>query len=177
MRTRTPHFIVTTLAALVFVGAFFGAPTAAWAASPQILGSYTAWDAFKLTRDGQTLCYVVAQPGDMAPKGVNRGDVFFMITRWVELKRMAEPSVITGYTYRQGSSVTVAIGSDSFDMFTQGDGAWLRNSGDETKLINAMRRGSKLIIKGTSSRGTLTTDEYSLSGISKALDKIKQVCP
>jgi len=39
-----------------------------------------------------------------------------------------------------------------------------------------MKGGTSLIVKGTSSRGTLTTDKYSLLGISAALDKIGEAC-
>jgi hypothetical protein len=34
-----------------------------------------------------------------------------------------------------------------------------------------------MVITGRSARGTLTTDRYSLNGISAALDKINSECP
>jgi hypothetical protein len=52
----------------------------------------------------------------------------------------------------------------------------MKSPNDEAKLLAAMRDGSKMIVKGTSRRGTLTTDEYSLKGISAALDKIASEC-
>ena len=39
-----------------------------------------------------------------------------------------------------------------------------------------MRRGSNMIVTGTSMRGTLTTDEYSLVGFSAAVDKLGANC-
>jgi hypothetical protein len=43
-------------------------------------------------------------------------------------------------------------------------------------MIDAMKRGAEMSVTGTSSRGTLTRDNYSLSGISAALDKVAATC-
>jgi hypothetical protein len=39
-----------------------------------------------------------------------------------------------------------------------------------------MKNGKKLSVTGTSWKGTETTDHYSLSGISAAMDKIDSAC-
>jgi hypothetical protein len=52
----------------------------------------------------------------------------------------------------------------------------MKSQNDEAKLMAAMRQGSKMVVKGTSRRGTLTTDEFSLKGLSAALDKIASEC-
>ena len=44
------------------------------------------------------------------------------------------------------------------------------------KLLAAMKRGNTMIVTGTSSRGTLTTDRYSLSGITAAIEAIGKAC-
>jgi len=144
--------------------------------SPQVLGSFNDWDTYKLDADGDTMCYAVSQPKDMAPKNVKRGDVFFIITNWSKRKVKGEPSIITGYPYREASRASAQIGGQKFEFFTQGDGAWVRDPKDEKRIVSSMRRGNSMIVKGTSARGTLTTDRYSLSGISAALDKINQAC-
>ena len=59
-------------------------------------------------------------------------------------------------------------------LFTKGDGAW-SDSKDAT-IVSAMRKGKKMEVKGTSWRGTSTTDSYSLSGVKQAMDKIDQQC-
>ena len=43
-------------------------------------------------------------------------------------------------------------------------------------MIRAMKRGSKMTVVGTSSRGTKTTDTYSLSGFTKAKGVIDKNC-
>ncbi|TNE57237.1 MAG: hypothetical protein EP340_09140 [Alphaproteobacteria bacterium] len=146
----------------------------AHAAAPEPIGTYKDWKAYSVSEGGNKYCFVVSQPTDTSPKNVSRGDVFFIVTDWGNGN--PEPSVVTGYTYKANSKTTIQVGSDKYDLFTDGDGAWFRSEADEKKLINAMKRGSDMIVKGTSSRGTLTTDHYSLSGITAALDKISRSC-
>jgi hypothetical protein len=40
-----------------------------------------------------------------------------------------------------------------------------------------MRKGDEMVVRGKSRRGTITTDTYSLSGVTKAVDAITKVCP
>ena len=40
-----------------------------------------------------------------------------------------------------------------------------------------MKAGSTMIVKGTSARGNVTTDTYSLSGVTAGLRRLKQLCP
>ena len=37
--------------------------------------------------------------------------------------------------------------------------------------------GAEMVVQGRSTRGTLTTDKYSLAGISAALDRAQKECP
>jgi hypothetical protein len=57
-------------------------------------------------------------------------------------------------------------------MFTQGDGAWLKNKAEEPSLVAAMRAGSKMNVAGQSRRGTNTSYVYSLSGVTAALKDV-----
>ena len=61
-------------------------------------------------------------------------------------------------------------------MYTQNDGAWVKNAAEEAQMVDAMRKGADLVIKGVSARGTKTTDTFSLKGISQALDRVAQEC-
>ena len=116
----------------------------------------------------------------MNPANTTRDSVFFLISSWPGRKVRNEPSVVPGYQYKVGTKVQVQVGSDKFELFTKNDGsaggAWVENPADEKKLIDAMKRGAEMSVTGTSSRGTLTRDNYSLAGISAALDKVAATC-
>jgi len=61
-------------------------------------------------------------------------------------------------------------------MYTQNDGAWIKNAAEEARMVDTMRKGGELVVKGTSARGTETTDRYSLKGLGQALDRTAQEC-
>jgi hypothetical protein len=147
---------------------------------PTLLGSFREWHVYETGTGANRLCYALSQPKDMNPKNVNRNSVFFLISTWPGRKVRNEPSVVPGYQYKDGAKTEVQIGNDKFTFFTKNEGAaggaWMEDPNDERKLIEAMKKGSSMNIAGTSTRGTLTRDSYSLAGISAALDKVDQSC-
>jgi invasion protein IalB len=70
----------------------------------------------------------------------------------------------------------MTIGGGGFPMYTQNDGAWVKNAAEEARLIEAMRKSGDAVIKAQTSKGTATTDTFSLKGISQALDRATQEC-
>jgi hypothetical protein len=43
-------------------------------------------------------------------------------------------------------------------------------------MIEAMRKASDIVVRGTSAKGTETTDRYSLKGLVQAIDRVAQEC-
>jgi hypothetical protein len=84
--------------------------------------------------------------------------------------------VVMGFPLKEGTDATLTIGPANFDLYTRGTGAWVRNVAEETRLVDALRKGKDLVVKSTSLRGNVTTDSYSLSGISAAIDRAAQEC-
>jgi len=162
--------LILTLIALLSV------PLPVAAQSPKLLGSFGSWDAFSYTENGAAVCYVVSSPQDREPENVRRGDVYVMVTHRPADKVSGEVSVVAGYPYKEGSEVTVAIGADKYALFTGGENAWAREAKDDQALVRAMIRGVTMIVRGTSSRLTLTTDTYSLSGFTAAHEAIGLAC-
>ena len=71
---------------------------------------------------------------------------------------------------------SIQIGDAKFQLFTSGSRAWSFSVSEDLKIINAMKSSLKLSVEGTSSRGTITTDTYSLLGFTKAYKKINEAC-
>jgi invasion protein IalB len=147
---------------------------------PTLLDTFRDWHVYSVGAGNDRLCYALSQPKQMNPANTARESVFFLISTWPARKVNNEPSVVPGYQYKTGTKVQLQVGSDKFELFTKNDGAaggaWVENPADEKKLIDAMKRGAEMSVTGTSSRGTLTRDNYSLSGISAALDKVAATC-
>jgi hypothetical protein len=147
---------------------------------PNLLGTFKDWHVYSAGKGKTRTCYALSEPKEMKPENVQRGDVFFLISSWPASKTVNQPSIVPGYQYAAKSKARVQVGSDTFDFFTMNEagngGAWMADVANEKKLIAAMKRGSSMIITGTSARGTLTTDDYSLAGLSAALDKLGAAC-
>jgi hypothetical protein len=148
----------------------------AHASEPKPIGKFGAWQAFTFMEDGQRVCYMASKPTDMKGKYNQRGDVFALITHRPGEGTKNVFSYITGYTYKPGSDTTVNIDGDKFLLFTQDDTAWAPDAETDNKLTDHIRKGSKMIVTGTSSRGTLTTDTFSLRGSTAAHNAISKAC-
>jgi hypothetical protein len=145
---------------------------------PTLLGKYGEWGAYSATPEGKKICFALAKPGSSQTNPPNRPRDpanLFVSTRPAE-KVKDEVSVIIGYSFKPNSEATLGIGSTTFAMYTQNDGAWIKNAADEAKMVEALRKGSDVVIKGTSGKGTQTTDTFTLKGLAQAIDRIDQEC-
>ncbi len=140
------------------------------------IGDYGDWSSFQFSEDGKLACYMSSEPKKAKGKYKKRGDVFAIVTHRPAEKRFGEVSIIAGYSYQKDSWVEVKIGKQVFRLFTQDDGAWAPDAQTDKKLVQAMRKGHTMVVTGTSTRGTLTTDTYSLSGFTKASRAIAKAC-
>lgn len=162
---------------------FFGAYAAGHAASGQALAAgvkaaatHKAWTVHVAGGKGARVCYMHSLPVKSEGDYTRRGDSYIQVTHRQKSKSANEISVTAGYTYKKDSDVDVVIDGKKFSMFTDGDTAWSRSAEDDKALASAMRAGSTMIVKGTSSRGTATTDRYSLAGFTAAHKAIGKAC-
>jgi len=147
------------------------------AATPKELGSFTDWTAYLLDDKGNKVCYIASQPKKAEGNYSSRGDVFVLVTHRPQAKTVNVVSIIAGYPYRDGNEVALTVDDNkNFHLFTQGETAWAKDADTDKALVTAMRSGSRMVIKGTSTRGTLTTDTYSLSGFSRAYERASREC-
>jgi hypothetical protein len=77
--------------------------------------------------------------------------------------------------YKQDSKVTIEIEDRVFALFTDKDMAWASDE-DDRKLVESMRRGLTMTVRGISSRHSVTIDTYSLAGFTKAHNAIAGAC-
>lgn len=150
--------------------------SSAMAQSPTLIGNYGDWAAYKFTENGNKVCYMVSQPKKAEGNYTKRGDVFALVTHRPAEQTKNVFSYVTGYTYKDGSDVTVEVNNNKFTLFTQKDMAWTPDQDSDNKIAESIRKGSKMVVKGTSSRGTLTTDSFSLKGSGGAHDAINKAC-
>jgi invasion associated locus B (IalB) protein len=147
-------------------------------AEPTLIGQFGTWGAYSATPNGKHVCFALAKPSSSRTNPPNRPRdpaYAFVSTRPAE-KVINEVSVMIGYALKPGSESTLEVGGASYAMYTQGDGLWIKNAAEEDQMVQAMRRSADAVVKGVSTKGTETTDTFSMKGLSQALDRIAQDC-
>lgn len=162
--------------ALLLVAAFHTPASAQDSQNPTSLGEFGDWSAYTYKTASGKVCYAVSSPKGSEPKNAKRDPVFFLVTHRVGQNVKNEVSTIIGYPFKKDTNVEVTVDAKGYELFTNGDGAWAETSAKDKDIVTAMRRGTKLTVKGTSWRGTSTLDSYSLTGVKAALAKIDENC-
>ena len=152
------------------------ATTTAPAQADNFVGTFGKWNVQTYKEGGGKVCLMWSQPTKSEGNYTRRGDVYTYVTQRPAKKRLNEISISIGYPFKKESALIIAIGKTSFKMFSQGDTAWNRRPAGDAKMIKAMQAGATMTARGVSSRGTKTTDIFSLKGFTKAYAAMNRSC-
>ena len=142
----------------------------------------TAWSVFV---DGDPReCWVVSAPTetvntrDGQAVSVRRGDILLFVT-YRQGESAGEVSFTGGYPFADGSTVSVQVGDDRFELFTDSgtpQWAWAASPEEDARILAALRGGANAVLSARSSRGTTTRDTFSLFGVTAATDEARRRC-
>lgn len=143
---------------------------------PEQVGAYGDWGAF-VVQGGAKTCYALGAPKERQPKAKLKDTqaYVFISTRPSEGVRN-EVAINLGYATKDNGSASADIDGDGYELVTKGNNAWVKNPAKEKEFVDALKGGSKLVVKAASAKGTSTVDSYSLKGLSDALGKVAQEC-
>ncbi|HXB52518.1 MAG TPA: hypothetical protein VNU69_07120 [Rhizomicrobium sp.] len=145
-----------------------------------LLGVFGNWSAYTTGTGSSLTCYALSKPRATRPAGTKRAAIYLMISDWPSRKVKAEPQIVYGYQAKENGAAALGVGSDKFPFFIRNNGkdgsAWLQQLNDNNRLIDAMHNGVSAVASGVSSKGTKTSDTYSLSGFNDAIAKIHAAC-
>jgi invasion protein IalB len=176
--TVLPFALATTLATSAWAQQPKTAAAPAGDVQPTLLGQYGDWGAYTATPAGARVCFALAKPktAKTEPPGRKRDPSYIFVSTRPAENVKNEVSVIIGYPFKTSSDATAEIGTVKFAMYTQNDGAWIKNVAEEARMVDAMRKGADLVVTGESGKGTKSTDRYTLKGLSQALDRVAAEC-
>ncbi len=169
-------FVFGIVPVCVLISGLFLGVSSARADEPRLVATQGEWSAYVFEENGGKVCYMAARPKSDEGDYQKRGDIFAHITHRPGSGAKDVFSYLAGYTYKRDSRVAVKIDGKSFDLFTDGETAWAEDSATDAAMSRAIRGGSRMVVTGTSSRGTPTTDSFSLKGSSKAYEIISREC-
>ena len=140
------------------------------------IGKFKDWESFVLSQDGNKTCFAQSIPVVRAPKKLKRDPSRLFVSFRPNENIKNEISVTNGYEFKLKTPVAAKSGKKSYDLFSKGRFAWVVENEDQTKLIKTMKKASRLMIIGNTSKGDQTTDHYSMMGFTKAYSIAKKVC-
>lgn len=172
------HFMLAAGAILFAAASMTAAQHSAEAqtAEPSLVGQYGDWGVYVNKGQKNRVCFAMSQPQERLPAELRRGQGYIFISSRPADNVRNEFSVMMGYALNEDVEPQLQVGSESFALYARGESAWIRNVAEEPRLIEALRKGSSLVLASTSARGNKTTDRYSLSGVSQALQRVAQEC-
>jgi len=164
------NLLFLTLSVVLFL------PAATLAQNSSLIDVFGDWSAFAQKQDGKPVCYIGSEPVKSAGNYSKRGDVLFLVTHRPADKANSVINFQAGYTFKTGTDVKLFIGDATFSLFTDGGDAWALDSKSDKAIVLALIKGAKMILKGTSARGTKTTDTFSLKGFTAAFKAASKAC-
>lgn len=161
--------------ALIFFSIILYLPTAS---AQQLEETYNDWSVFAMQNKGEKMCYVASTPNKKSGNYNKRGEPYLIVTH--RSKTVDEVSASSGYPYKQNSNVDIKVDKKhDFKLFTTlevPEVAWAKDSEEDTKIVNAMKKGLDMTVKGNSRLGSYSLDTYSLRGFSRAYQHMKKSC-
>src|SRR6185436_4718053 len=114
------------------------------AAQATLLGQFGDWGAYTASPGGSKVCFALAKPASIVDSPANRRTAanpvyMFISTRPGESVKDEVSMLVTGYQFKGSTEATVSVGTTSFAMYTQNDGAWVKNAAEESQLVDALR--------------------------------------
>ncbi len=166
------------IAVLALVGGWVaaGAPSLAEPQRARMLESFRDWTVYVAEGDGGRICYIASEPKKQEGNYSRRGPTAVVVAKFPGDAGI-QVSVQAGYPYKRGSLVEMVIDQKlRFDLVTDAENAFARNAKEDRTIIEAMKKGARMTVRGTSRKGTYSLDRYSLMGFTAAYRAMLEAC-
>ena len=140
------------------------------------IGKFKDWETMVIKNDTQFVCFAQSKPVLQSPKLYPREGRLFVSFRPNE-KIFNEISITAGYKFNKENSITAKSGKFKYKFdIAQENFAWMADNKMEKKMINTMKKGSRIMVSAHNQKGSQTIDHYSLLGFTKAYNAAKKNC-
>jgi len=140
------------------------------------IGKFKDWETFTVTENDNKICFAQSIPILRAPKKFERNPSRLFINFRPTEDIKDEVSATSGYTFQKEKIVKAKTGKKTYDFFSQEEFAWILDTEEEQRFIQAMKKASRVMIIGRTEKGKQTIDHYSLMGFTKAYNTAKKNC-
>lgn len=152
-------------------------------AAPRPLGTFDGWRAFEAGPNNAKTCYLTARPtrSDSRPANAQRAEISLVVAHHQNPRRNDEFTMNVGYPVRDGGEIEIGRTKVALSTLAQANAQslWAREVDGDRQIVGALRTAAgntNAIVRGTSTRGTETTDSFALAGFQRALAEIDRAC-
>ena len=150
--------------------------TFAYAEELKKIGKFKDWETLVLIKDSGLTCFAQTKPVLQSPK-TNKREARLIVSFRPNDKVTDEISITSGYEFNSQNSILATSGKKKYKFDIAQDGfAWISSNKVEKKMINTMKKGSRIMITAYNKSGSQTIDHYSLLGFTKAYNTAKKSC-
>ena len=166
------HRFALALSAALLVSASGGT----FAQSVTSIGDFKDWSAYSASEGAGAVCFAMSKPSSVDPSPDGYSQAYLYLTHRPAENVSNELNLVAGFEFAPDQPATLTVGGKSFDLFTQKDAAWLLDATKNDDLAGAMRAGSSVVVQGTTDKGILVEETFSLSGATAASKAISASC-
>lgn len=149
---------------------------AAWAEDVSKLATLIDWALYTDSKSPHQFCFVTSEPKSSQPADAAREAPRIYISAWPAEGIKGEVSFRLGFPPKKASEILASVEPSSFKLFSADERAYVHDQTQELKLVDVMKKGSKLTVSATTATGTAVTDTYSLTGLGQALQELQKTC-
>ena len=174
--------IKTTIRSLIVAATALTATHAgAQSTTDNLVAANTDWSTFEAENPRECISTSAPKQSTLTdangnPTSGNRGDIYLMVFYRPSENVNGQIMFTGGYPFAPGSTVSLNVGGTAFELFTEGEYAWPATPEDDARVVAEMKRGSDAVLKGRSGRCNITTDTFSLSGFTAAVEEAANRC-
>ncbi len=146
----------------------------------RFVGKFRIWSVYKYKTGEGTVCFAASKPYKLSRRASQDMMLRTYVSRWRQGGNGWQVSLfVRGLA--ANAKITALLDKQTFVFRRFGDYAFLPRKADETRLVRAMKRGHRLVVKAaqkkrhSGKRGSFV-QFYSLNGLTAALKAVQKEC-
>lgn len=141
-----------------------------------LLESSGKWQAFSSQQGRSKVCYALSKAESRLPANLKDVDGLLFVSNRPGEGVRNEISFVMNFDLKEDVEHQAVIGSETYVLIAKGQNMWLKNPAEEPRMLDSLRKGATLEVKGTSKRNNPTSDKYSLAGMTQTVKRAEDAC-
>jgi hypothetical protein len=143
-----------------------------------VVTSNQEWTMLTANPKGQKMCYSVIYAkrriGNLVLKEGEQLKAYLMVHYFSPYKQRV--SIFFNYTLKTGTKVFLSVDGKQFEISPFESYAFAEDAETDFKIINAIKTGKRLLVRGEGNDNTYSVDEYEILGFEKIYNEMKTTC-